>query len=304
MTELRRLMPFLLLGIDTDNDSVFINETIRDYCVNSDIEFARCRPYRKNDQAYVEQKNGSVIRRIVGYHRYEGVEAAAILAELYRSVRLFVNFFQLSFKLLEKRRNGAMLKKLYSSPATPHHRLLSDARAAVEVCNRLLRMREQFDLVKLLRDIRAGQQRFADIAHQGTPSTEAPNIESFLQSLRIAWTEAEVRPTAKAKPKLKRERRRLDPLVNVTNDLYTWFEDEPWRTGRELRERLQSIYPGEYPDGLIRTVQPRVKGWRRERAHRIIFGIEPGKAEQLPELTGGWEHSGEAICYPFGGILR
>jgi hypothetical protein len=148
-------------------------------------------------------------------------------------------------------------------------------------------MSEQLDPVTLLRDIRAGQQRLADIAHQGTPSSEAPDVESFLRSLRIAWTEGEVRPTAKAKPKLKRERRRPDPLVNVTNDLYRWFEAEPWRTGRELLERLQSNYPGEYPDGLIRTVQRRVKGWRRDRAHRMIFGIEPGEAAQPPELVGG-----------------
>jgi len=285
LTELRRMMPFPLLGFDTDNDSVFINETLRDYCVHSDIEFTRCRPYRKNDQAYVEQKNGSVVRRIVGYHRYEGVEAAATLAELYRSVRLFVNFFQPSFKLLEKQRNGAMVKKLYSSPATPHQRLLSDARTAVEVRDPLVSMSEQLDPVTLLRNIRAGQQRLAEIAHQGTPSSEAPDIESFLRSLRIAWTEGEVRPTAKAKPKLKRERRRPDPLVNVANDLYSWFEAEPWTTGRELLERLQSIYPGEYPDGLIRTVQRRVKGWRRDRAHRMIFGNEPGEDQQLPELS-------------------
>ncbi|OJH56123.1 ISNCY family transposase, partial [Agrobacterium pusense] len=163
LTELRRVMPFPLLGFDTDNDSVFINETIRDYCIDSDIEFTRCRPYRKNDQAYVEQKNGSVVRRIVGYHRYEGVEAAATLAELYRSVRLFVNFFQPSFKLLEKQRNGAMVKKLYSSPATPHQRILSDARTGLEVRDRLVRMSEQLDPVTLLRNIRAGQQRLADI---------------------------------------------------------------------------------------------------------------------------------------------
>ncbi len=182
LTELRRLMPFPLLGFDRDNDSVFINDTIRDYCVDSDIEFTRCRPYRKNDQAYVEQKNGPVVRRIVGYHRYEGVEAAATLAELYRSVRLFMNFFQPSFKLLEKQRNGAMVKKLYSSPATPHQRPLSDARTAVEVRDRVMRMSKPLDPVKLLRDIRAGQQRLADIAHQGTPSTEAPDIESFCEA--------------------------------------------------------------------------------------------------------------------------
>lgn len=83
LTELR---PFQLLGFDTDNDSVFLNETIRDYCLAADIEFTRCRPYRKNDQAFVEQKNGAVVRRIVGYHRLEGLEAAAAL---HSSIRRF-----------------------------------------------------------------------------------------------------------------------------------------------------------------------------------------------------------------------
>ena len=91
--ELRKLLPFSLLGFDTDNDSVFMNETVRDYCQAEGITFTRCRPYRKNDQAWVEQKNGAVVRRIVGYRRFEGLEAAATLARLYRTTRLFVNFF-------------------------------------------------------------------------------------------------------------------------------------------------------------------------------------------------------------------
>ena len=98
--EVRRLMPFDLLGFDTDNDSVFINETLRDYCRDAGIVFTRCRPWRKNDQAFVEQKNGVVVRRIVGYRRLEGLEAAAALSRLYATTRLYVNFFQPSFKLL------------------------------------------------------------------------------------------------------------------------------------------------------------------------------------------------------------
>jgi hypothetical protein len=74
LTELRRLLPFDLLGFDTDNDSVFLNETVRDYCQEAGIAFTRCRPYRKNDQAFVEQKNGAVVRRIVGYRRLKGLK--------------------------------------------------------------------------------------------------------------------------------------------------------------------------------------------------------------------------------------
>jgi len=120
LSELRSLMPFSLLGFDTDNDSVFINETVRDYCAAAQIAFTRCRPYRKNDQAFVEQKNGAIVRRLVGYRRFEGVAAAKGLAELYAASRLFVNFFQPSFKLAEKHRDGAKVLKRYHKPATPY----------------------------------------------------------------------------------------------------------------------------------------------------------------------------------------
>lgn len=102
-------------------------ETVRDYCAMTQITFTRCRPYRKNDQAFVEQKNGAVVRRLVGYRRFEGLEAARVLAELYASSRLFVNFFQPSFKLAEKHRDGAKVHKRYHPPATPYQRLLDEA---------------------------------------------------------------------------------------------------------------------------------------------------------------------------------
>ena len=79
--EVRSRLPFELLGFDTDNDSVFVNETVRDYCRDSGIVFTRCRPWRKNDQAFVEQKNGAIVRRIVGYRRLEGLEAAAAVSK-------------------------------------------------------------------------------------------------------------------------------------------------------------------------------------------------------------------------------
>jgi hypothetical protein len=76
------------LGFDTDNDSVFMNETVRDYCLRDGIELTRCRPYRKNDQAFVEQKNGAIVRKMVGYRRFEGLKATHELARLYALTRL------------------------------------------------------------------------------------------------------------------------------------------------------------------------------------------------------------------------
>jgi hypothetical protein len=284
LEELRKLMPFNLLGLDTDNDSVFINETIRDYCQAAEIVFTRCRPYRKNDQAFVEQKNGAIVRRIVGYRRLEGLEAAAVLARLYSTVRLFVNFFQPSFKLFTKERQGAQVRKRYHAPATPCQRLLADPRTSEEARKRVIGLFATLDPVHLLREMRAAQQMLVDIAdHQpvltSVRASELP-IEEFLAGLRLAWKEGEVRPTARPKPKQKRGRRRPDPLVKVTIQLREWFDTEPWRTSRELLERLQSEYPATYHDSLLRTLQRRVKVWRSEIAHTMVFG-----ATQLAEKS-------------------
>jgi len=295
LSEMRKLLPFALLGLDTDNDSVFMNETVRDYCRAAGVEFTRCRPYRKNDQAWVEQKNGSVVRRAVGYRRFEGLEAAAVLARLYGAMRLFVNFFQPSFKLAAKARDGAKVTKRYHAPATPCERLMADARTSEEVRRRLETLRATLDPVRLLQQIRAAQQELVGLADalvigDVAPPT-APTLEQFLSGLRTAWRQGEVRPTSTPKPKAKRLRRRPDPFVAVTTRLREWFEVEPWRTSRELFERLQAEYPGVYPDGQLRTCQRRLKEWRREAALQLVFGSAPvdvvslGSQNQCPAVA-------------------
>jgi hypothetical protein len=203
LTELRKLTPTPLLGFDTDNDAVFMNETVRDYCVAEGIAFTRCRPYRKNDQAWVEQKNGAVVRRIVGYRRFEGLEAAAALARLYATVRLFVNFFQPSFKLAEKARDGARVKKRYHPAATPFQRLLADTRVAVETKEQARAIHTTLDPVALLREMRAVQQHLVEIVDKtlvDQSKLTTPTLEQFLSGLRTAWKEGEVRPTARPHP--------------------------------------------------------------------------------------------------------
>ena len=275
LTELRKQLPFALLGLDTDNDTVFMNETLKAYCDAANIAFTRCRPYRKNDQAFVEQKNGAVVRKMVGYRRFEGLEAAALLAELYRSARLFVNFFQPSFKLIAKRRDGARVRKTYSAPMTPHQRLAADVRTPDEVRARLQEIYAGLDPVVLLRDIRATQESLAalaDVQPVGRAAAAEQPIELFLTSLRTAWKDGAIRPTDRPIVKAKRGRRRPDPLVHATPDLRKWFEAEPWRTGSELLSRLQTEYPGAYPNKLLRTLQRRLKAWRSEQANALLFG--------------------------------
>lgn len=140
-------------------------------------------------------------------------------------------------------------------------------------------MHETLDPVRLLREIRAAQQRLIEIADgnaagMGAPPT-APSLEQFLAGLRTAWRKGEVRPTAQPTAKATRERRRPDPLMSVTALLHGWYEAEPWRTSRELLDRLQVEQPGIYPNGLLRTVQRRMKGWRRDMAHAPVFGPTP-----------------------------
>jgi hypothetical protein len=290
--EVRKVLPFPLLGFDTDNDSAFMNETVRDYCAAAGVEFTRCRPYRKNDQAFVEQKNGAVVRRVAGYRRLEGLEAAAALAELYRSVRLFVNFFQPSFKLAEKVRDGAVVKKRYHVPATPHQRLLADVRVPEEVRARVAAMAAGLDPVRLLSEIRAAQARLVEIADRPTGEgvgepPSGPTLEEFLAGLRTAWREGEVRPTAKPKAKAARWwRTRADPFEGAWPQLRAWFEAEPDRTARELLERLGALQPGGPGGGQLRTLQRRLKIWRAEKARDLVFGPQAGSWEQNGEATG------------------
>src|SRR5882724_10244405 len=111
-----------VVGADFDNDSAFMNDIVVPWCRTQKIEVTRSRAYKKNDQAFVEQKNGAVVRRLVGYGRFDGGETARVMARLYAASRLHVNFFQPSFKLKEKRREGAKVIKRYHVPATPHER--------------------------------------------------------------------------------------------------------------------------------------------------------------------------------------
>ena len=124
------------------------------------------RAYKKNDQAWVEQKNGAIIRRLVGYGRLSGLAATQALAQLYGAARLYVNFFQPSFKLKSKRRDGARVSKTYHAPATPCDRLLAAPCVSETV---KLKLKEQFDRLDpvLLRDVRAAQQVLSKTAARG-----------------------------------------------------------------------------------------------------------------------------------------
>ena len=198
LERLRVGLPFSLQALDVDNGSEFVNETMIQYCLHNGIELTRSRPYRKNDQAWIEQKNGAIVRKLLGYHRLEGIAAAQALARLYGASRLFVNFFQPSFKLAEKHRQGAQVTKRYHPPQTPCERLLSDDAVPETFKVKLREVGHTLDPLQLLEEVRAMQSHVVVLAEGGkphTPSTHGPNLTAFMASLSSAWRAGEVRPT-------------------------------------------------------------------------------------------------------------
>lgn len=155
--KIRSRLPFPLLGIDSDNGGEFINHHLVEYCQREKLTFTRSRPYRKNDNCFVEQKNYSIVRRAVGHGRYVGTKALEKLNELYTLIRLRTNFFLPSMKLLEKQRVGSRVRKKYDAPKTPYQRVLESASVKESVKKVLREQYESVNLAELNRRIRIAQ---------------------------------------------------------------------------------------------------------------------------------------------------
>ena len=143
---LRQALPFRLCGIDSDNGSEFINQHLWDYCQAQEIQFTRGRPYKKDDNAHIEQKNWTHVRKLLGYVRYDTPEAQAAINALYRQeLRLFQNLFLPSVKLLRKERVGSRLRRRYDAPRTPLERVAACPDAHADAVAQLTRLRDRLD---------------------------------------------------------------------------------------------------------------------------------------------------------------
>jgi hypothetical protein len=279
----KAVLPMPLLGLDTDNDSAFMNETVVEFCKDSGIELTRSRAYKKNDQAWVEQKNGSIVRRLVGYGRLSGHKALAALTELYAVSRLYVNFFQPSFKLKSKVREGAKVTKTYHMPMTPCDRLLASPLMNDAAKEKLRQQRATLDPGQLLHDIRLIQQRLAELSSRNDLSASEPaqDVEDFLKGLTTAWQAGEVRPTHRKPAAGKRQwRTRVDPFEQVQTLIHQLLESNPSLGAKQIMAELVKAVPDLYGSkSQLRTLQRRIKIWRNEQAKKMIFGetnAEPG----------------------------
>jgi hypothetical protein len=153
LRRMRQRLPFPLLGIDSDNGGEFINDLLYRYCLDEQITFTRSRPYQKNDQAHVEQKNWSVVRHTVGYDRWETEQELALLESIYDDLRLYINFFQPSLKLIAKERIGNKTIKRYDTAKTPYQRVLERKDISLEAKARLAHLYVQLNPAELRRRI-------------------------------------------------------------------------------------------------------------------------------------------------------
>jgi hypothetical protein len=275
----RGLFPFPLRGMDFDNDSVFMNDAVVDWCRANDLEVTRARAYRKNDQAWVEQKNGAIVRRLVGYGRFEGVASAQALARLYASARLHANLFQPSFKLKSKTRIGARVIKRYDAPVPPVARVLGHPGVSEADKKKLQAIRMASDPVVLLAEMRAAQTDLGErVDRRGTSPENAAaasvqiDLERFTSGLKVAWREGEQRtihrrPYRRRKP-LPRRARMLD---GHTARLQSWLEADPGLSAQAILERLIELAPDRFEPKHVRTVQRAVKSMRMAVARELVL---------------------------------
>jgi hypothetical protein len=293
---IRQQLPFPLRGIDADNDPVFMNTLMEIWCDRPEdrIKLTRSRAYKSNDQAWVEQKNGVLVRRVVGYERLSGLEAARLLGELYAALRLFTNLFQPSFKLKSSVREGGRIKRQHHPPRTPLQRLLATGQVSKERARALRELQQSSDPMALLETIRRCQAQLALLASgekagqpgDGAllpvdPQAENRSLESFLSGLQLLWKDSQPRPK-RAKPRTGK-RTRVDPFEADAERIRQWLAEEPIVTPKELMERLIEQDPERYGVRHLRTMQRRVSGYRLAQIERELQEtLEPRQGPDQP----------------------
>lgn len=246
---MRQVMPMPLLGLDTDNGSEFINYDLLAYCETERVTFTRSRPYRKNDQAHVEQKNGNIVRRLVGYGRFEGLESWRAMLRLYRTVRLYVNFFQPSVKLISKVRSGSKIIKKYDEARTPYQRLVISEKTPSKVRARLKEIYDSLDPVSLFKQISVHQDALEKASIlpeiESNAGLDSPiNKPHIAQEMRrtLQWNRKERKRSKHAKPRIWNTRK--DPFEKVTNEIKLAVQLNPNLQVKQLFEELLNRHPG------------------------------------------------------------
>lgn len=276
----RQLLPFPLLGIDTDNGGEFINMELAAYCEQEHITFTRGRPRKSNDQCYVEQKNGQIVRQVVGYDRFAGEFAYRQLTELYRALRVYVNCFQPSMKLQTKQREGSKVRRTYDQAQTPMQRLLASGAVPLKKQQELLQITEALDPLRLLQQLEHVQK--ALWRHAGTSQPVRPDAPLQFEVQQCTEEKVPVDGIPHTPPSLLKKARkrkyqksgrphdwrtREDPYEGLWDQITVWLTANPERTGVDIFQELQRLYPGRYRPTQVRTLQ---RGIQKIRARLLV----------------------------------
>ena len=280
LQELRKLIPMPLRGIDVDNDTAFMNEELERWCaeVRQPVELTRSRAYKSNDQAWVEQKNGMLVRRVVGHRRLEGAQQLERLCQLYAALRLFTNIYQPSAKRIpfeeSDLREGRRPRRRHDEPLTPADRLLRWSGMGRRGRQRIEALQQQCDPVALLETIRHNQAALVNGEREPdhrseSASTTSQELDSFLNSLRLLWQRSEPAKRGGWQMPTRTYRTRVDPTLGCWHLVLEWLMADPSLTGQQAMQRLEREQPGLY-GGSLRTLQRRMTDWRVANAEQVV----------------------------------
>ncbi len=185
LDEIAQALPFGLLGIDSDNGGEFINAHLHAYCHDHDIQFTRGRPYQKDDNAHIEQKNWTHVRKLFGWERYDSERALTAMNQLYRNeLRVMMNLFQPSVKLIKKVRVGSRLTRRYDAAQTPLDRLSASQPSDGQKLQALRQLRNQQDPFRMSQHIETQLERIWSFAQQ----RHSPRAASRKASIREVFS--------------------------------------------------------------------------------------------------------------------
>jgi hypothetical protein len=273
------LIPFPLLGIDTDNGGEFINYELIDWCQKNKITFNRSREYKKNDQAHVEEKNGSIVRRLVGYERHEGSASRDLLAKLYKVARLYINHFQPCLKLISKERFGARVRKRYSEAQTPYRRALNSDSISENLKLSLIKNHQKLDPVALLNQLEILQRNFQQSKSATSETLSTLNITMLTEDECRSIQSKELHPVTEVQlapgtildlPKaavsrdsvVRKKPGRKSSFDLVEDDINAELALDPTLTGRKLLSILMKKYPGRFRQTQRSSLHGRILSWR------------------------------------------
>jgi len=281
--------PFPILGLDTDNGGEFINEEVAAYCVREQITFTRGRPYEKQDQCFVEQKNGVVVRQVVGHGRLVGEHAYEQLDELYRALHWYVNCFQPSMKLVSKQVEGRKIHRIYDTAKTPLQRVLLSEVFSPSQQQELRAIGKAFDPLRLFQQVDQLQQAIFR-CEAGRCSTGQPTPPTSFVPFDLAACVAEriLQGGSEADEVPQEERKRAgvldwrrtskDPFAGQWEQILVWAQANPTRSSADILRELQSLFPGRYECSHLRTLQ---RGIHKIRTQMLQAPEQAGSPEGL-----------------------